>query len=542
VSLQPGSRSVPQPYGPQHSFRLGDGLAWLGGADRELLQLSRSGRGQFIQMGLVVLATAGLGVMSMSFALFNALHLETSLAIAGGVFWGCVIAVIDRFLITNLNLRGGVWHVVIVVGVRVLIAALLGLVISTPLVLQVFQREIQAQVVLTNATANTSFGDLLQLTPIADELSRIRGEIATNEAVLLGQVPVAASPEAQSREQYLKQAQDRLQVLQATSDEKYRAWQCELYGSSCEGSTNVPGNGNLAQAREQEYRDALSQTDAARQDVADASAALEVARQSASDQGGEALRAAQDAANAALPGLRTRAAELQVQYDEAVDTGNKSNQDNNGILAQIVALNELSEHNTETRLTHLAVGLLFFMIELLPVLVKILSSLGPPSAYERVREMADNSKVDDAKINNRRKTRERDEEELRITAEARKRTAIEDDMRARELNLGTKANSRVAQEMEKVLDVALAEWALDVQRTLSAVPVAPPNGSARTRHNSSSGAGKTSSVPHPPNGASSSSRSGAQPLQNIGQVRQNVRSNYNLPRGDKLGPPNGGQP
>lgn len=544
MSLQPGSLTPPVPAAPTRSRQLSDGLTWLGGAEREILQLARSGRNQFIQMGLVVLATAGLGVLSMAFALYNGLHLHPVLAVFGGLVWGCIIAVIDRFLITSLNLHGGLGRVATIVGVRVLIAALLGFVISTPLVLHVFQREIQAQIVEANAIANKSFGDALNTTPIANELSRVREEIAADEAALRGQIPPVATPEVQAREQYLRQAQDTLKGRQAVSDQKYRAWQCELYGSSCEGSTNVRGNGNLAKAREKEYRDALAQTNAAQRDVADAEAALSAAREAASKQGGGALKQAQDAANTALPGLRTREAELQAQYNQALDLGSKTNQDNNGILAQIVALSDLGERNVEARLTHIAVASLFFMIELLPVLVKILSSLGPPSAYERVREMIENTNVDDAKIENRRKTRERDEEERRVAAEAKKCNDIEDDMRMRERDLGIKANARVAKEMQGVLDVALAQWAQEVQKTLYAAPVAAQSDSApaQAMGGTSTGppvpaSGSVNGVaPLPPLAASQPS---GQPAPST-QAQQSVRSNYNLPPGNKLDLSNGG--
>ncbi|MTD54791.1 DUF4407 domain-containing protein [Amycolatopsis pithecellobii] len=504
---------TPVPAARRKSRRISDGLTWLGGADREILALARSGRNQFVQMGLVVLATAGLGVLSMGFALYRGLHLHPVLAVLGGLVWGCVIGVIDRFLITSLSLRGGFGRVATVIGIRIVIAALLGFIISTPLVLQVFQREIQAQMVVANATNSKSFGDALNTTPLVNDLNQVRADIATQEAALRGQIPAAVTPEMQAREQYLKQAQDTLNSRRAISDQKYRAWQCELYGSSCEGSTNVAGNGNLAKAREKEYQDALAQTNDAQQDVTSAETALAKARDAASNQGGAALKHAQDTANTELPGLRAREAELQRQYNDAVDLGTKTNQDNTGLLAQIVALDDLGAHSAEARLAHIAVGLLFFMIELLPVTVKILTSFGPETAYERVRRDFENTNVDDAKAEIRSRTRDRDEVERRMAKETKKREDIEDDMRNRERDLGIKANERVAKEMEGVLDVALAQWAQDVQRTLSA-----------KRHQNGHAA-----PPPPPH-------NGHQPTQ------PNVRSNFNLPSGSKLAPPNGNKP
>lgn len=506
--------------------RFSDSLTWLGGADRKVLLNAHSSRSQFVQMGLVVLATAGLAVLSMSFALHIGLDLPVGVAACGGLLWGCIIAVLDRFLVTVLNLRGGWRRVAALVGVRLTIAAMLGFVISTPLVLQVFHDEIQAQMVQDNIREAGRTGDDIDKMPVAEELTRLRKEISDGESVLQGQLAPATSSEVTNRQSYVDKARTDLAELQKVSDQKYRAWQCELYGSSCETSTNVPGNGNLAQARAREYKDAKAQTDAAVTALQDAETALTGARETASAQSGAALTKAQDEARRKLPELRKRANELQVLYDQSVDKGDDVSKNNDGILAQIVALGRLGEGSGAARMTHLAVAGLFFMIEILPVLVKVLMSFGPPTAYERVREMHENTCVDDAKIENRRRTRDRDDEERRIIAEAKKHTDVEDDMRFRERDLGIKANEKVAKEMEGVLDVALQKWARDVQKTLQAAGQALHNGSTAQAGTS------TAHV----NGSGNSSGTGAAPN------TQAVRTNFNMPQGSKLGPVNGGRP
>lgn len=524
----------------------GGALAWLGGADRETLLLARTGRNQFIQMGLVIVATAGLGALSMMFALFNALHLDMGPAILGGLIWGCVVAVLDRFLVVSLNLRGGPWRATAIIGVRVLIAAVLGFVISTPLVLQVFQPEIQAQIAVSNAAASGDFANVLDATGTAEELTRVRAEIATNEAVLAGQLPGdGTSPvqaDVQNKQEYLRQAQERATAVQQDSDQKYRAWQCELYGESCEGSTGEAGNGSLAQAREQAYRETLPQLEQARQAVTDAASALEAVRQQQSTQGDDALAQAQEAAKAALGPLRERERTLQDKYNELLDAGSQANQDNTGLLAQLTALSALGANSTEAGLAHWGIGLLFFLIELLPVVVKTLTSLGPPSAYERVRELLEESKVEGAKVENRRRNRERDEQERRLLADADKQRDIDDDMRAREKDLGVKANRRVAAEMETVLEAALDRWTLDVHRTLRQAPGPTHPGPAVRRpadagSHRSGGASAVSAPGHP----ASAAPGGVVP-NDVPGVTQAVRSRFNMPRGDLLGNVNGTAP
>jgi hypothetical protein len=508
--------------------RFSDTLTWIGGADRTILLTAPTNRGSFVQMGLVILATAGLGVMSMSFALRNGLHLPVPLSVFGGLVWGCVIAVIDRFLIMNLNLRGGLWKSLAVIGVRVGIAALLGIVISTPLVLQIFHDEIAAQIATNNIKDATSAGKLIDGTPAAEQLKEVREKIASHEASLRGVLPAVDSPEIKSRQDYLDQARLAYDSARNLAEQKYRAWQCELYGSSCEGSTNVPGNGNLAKAREAEYRTAQGQADAASQAVAQAEADLQAARDSASSQGQSALKQAQDVARAELPGLREREKQLLTVYSSTVDNVTDKNSHNTGLLAQIVALGDLGDDDAAAAMTHYAVAGLLFMIELMPVLVKVLTSLGPPSAYERNRDAAEDTDVENAKVEKRRKVRQRDEDERRAAEEVKKEGAVVDDMRSREQGLGIKANERVAKEMEKVLDAALAQWSRDVQNTLHNVAGAPTNGAVNGVGGTAPHSGKTHGQPK---GAPQPTAGG-----------QTVRSKFNLPNGKNIGPMNGSTP
>ncbi|HEX5407646.1 MAG TPA: DUF4407 domain-containing protein [Pseudonocardiaceae bacterium] len=470
-------------------MRPSDALTWLGGADFAILRQAPSGRSHFVQMGLVVLATSSIAVLSMAFALHNGLFLPTVLAMFGGIVWGCIIAVIDRFLITSLSLNGGAGRVAMIIGIRLAIAFLLGFVISTPIVLHVFQREIQAQIVETNATNDKAFGTDLNKTPFAAELATTRQRIDADEATLQGHFTPAVTPAVQTRQQALTQAQTRLAQLQAVSDQKYAAWQCELYGSSCEGSTDRTGNGTLAKARHGEYLTALAATNAAQRAVNTAQGQLTAAQNSSVAQNGAGLKTAQAAARAELPGLRTRAATLQQQYNKALDDGDQKTEDDTGLLAQIVALGQLGQQNSAAFLAHLAVLGLFFMIELLPVLVKLLSTLGPKSVYETVRELVENADVEAARIANRKRM-----------AEDKKRDAIEEDMRTRERDLGFRANEHVAKEMEKVLDVALGQWAQQVHNALQTQPA--------------NGMGRNYKAPPP--------------------TSRNVRNNFNLPPGQQL--------
>ena len=505
----PGVRHRPAP--------VGDALARLGGADLDVLDkvpVARV-RDRFVQMGLVLLSTAGLAVLSMSFALTDGLDLHPVLAVAAGLLWGFIILNLDRMLILNLVTRGGFWRSLMVVLPRLLIAALLGIVISTPLVLRIFQDEIRAQIVETNVAESTAFDEGVNDTANANELERVRGLIDRHERALRGDIDAVVTPDIQARQAALTAAEETLTQRRTASDELFTRWQCEREGAGCAGATDQTGDGPLARSLEREYTAAIAETTAAERAVAEAREALDQAREGALAQGETVLAQARQEAEAALPQLRQRRDELQEAQDLALDTGTGAFQRNDGILAQIVALNDLAEGDTEATITHVSVALLFFMIELLPVIVKLMTGIGPPSLYDRVRDMDDSRLVEAARVKQRRLTATQDEDERRQAAETTKTRAIEDDMRDRERNLGLRANDHVEKEMVRILDGALARWSATVHQAMSTGGGAPP-------------------PPTVPSAVPRSSAAQGGPAAATVPMQAPVRSNFNMPNGNKL--------
>ena len=506
--------------------RIGDLLVRLGGADLAVLERAPAARvrSNFLQMALVLLSTAGLAVLSMSFALTDGLRLNVIVAVLCGLVWGFVILNLDRMLILNMNVRGGFRRTALMVAPRLLIAVLLGVVISTPLVLRVFQSEITAHVAERNVDRNVALKDQVNNTADAVELAETQAEIKKREDILKGNVEGVTTPEVDDLTRRLSAAKEDLKSKLNRTETARASWQCEVYAEKCQGSTGVSGNGTQAKVREADYLSAKNLSDQAQQTVQGLQTELSDAQNAARADLAQKVADEQAKARADLPDLQEKARQLEAKVNTDRGTGNLI-RDDTGLLAQITALHDLAAQNVTALLAYLAVGLLFFMIELLPVLVKILTGLGPPSVYDRIREMDDNELVSGAKARQRTESKLRDEIERRDAAETKKLQAIEDDMRAREQGLGVKANKHVEGEMEKILDVALAHWSMDVRRTLQAT-----GGSVRPT--SANGALPSNGAP-PANGAPPPAANGAQETVPV-PAQVTVLSRFNLPDGDKL--------
>lgn len=443
-------------------------LARLGGADPEVLAQTSGERGRFIQMGLVLVSAAGLAAFSMAFALTDGLRLPVPAAAMLGLIWGTIILNIDRLLILTMKPTQGFLRLLLVILPRLAMATLLALVIATPLTLRIFYSEIEARMILDNAMAAEQQGEARNRDPRYDELEAIRADIARYEEVRGGQVTHVSLALEQAQEEYDTAAAD-LAEKQSAYNAKNLEWRCERFGERCEGGSGVFGNGPRAQVLEQELNQLAGEVAAAQNTTDTKRAALLAAQEQNAADLAERLVADRAEADSVLPQLRDRRDELEGELGALTDRDASTLEQSTGLLARIEALDRLGEESNSARTAHLAVAGLLFMVELLPVLVKALTLMGGKSQYDRIGELLDKRTMDSA--SRRHSGQRRWQQKTDQVAEE-----IEDDMLAREVALGKRANGHVASEMEKILDVALRDWSGQVAHALTGQGSTVPGG------------------------------------------------------------------
>ena len=217
-------------------------LAWLGGADRDLLEQVPQERGRFAQMAGVLITTAGIAVMSMVFALHDAVTVPLLPSIVIGLLWGIVILNIDRFLVLSMGFTRDRWRLVWITLPRLALAVVLALVISTPLVLRIFASDINAQLFTMQAERSKQQAVLLAGTAQGQEAARLQSQISADQAVLAGHLPVAVtSPQLQTAQARVNNLQAQAQSDYKTEVDAYKAWQCQLDGQTCAGGSGKSG-------------------------------------------------------------------------------------------------------------------------------------------------------------------------------------------------------------------------------------------------------------------------------------------------------------
>lgn len=340
-------------YGPSRLLRI------LAGVDEAVLDWVPEERAKLTRTGAIVLCTALIAAVSVWIVLHEIIGVPVAPAIAGAVFWGGVIAVIDSWLITSTNGvigRRRFWMLL----PRLAIALLIGVLISEPVILQIFESAVTQQVVkdraveistLENGYARCHQGlgatppsgtdcDSYQLSiPVVDNKSSLATMVALRDA----------------RAEEVKEAKRR-------ADQIYDDMNKECDGGQGDGFSGIPGDGRLCNSRRiaaTKARAALNKEENELNKLGQSVSDLTSAQAKAAGSYGEVVKKAVDA----------KVAEIKQGWAA-----------NPGLLERLAGLGRLIAANWAIFWAHLLLTLLLVVIDSFPVLTKLFSG---PNAYDR---------------------------------------------------------------------------------------------------------------------------------------------------------------
>ncbi|QXG76753.1 DUF4407 domain-containing protein [Modestobacter sp. L9-4] len=434
----------------------GDRLAVLAGARLDVLAVAPGARAKFVALGGVLVSTGGLAALSMAFALHMALGVWWPLAALIGVGWGMVIINLDRMLLVGMAHDSSWLRNAAMAVPRIGLAVLLGTVISTPLTLQVFSKEIDTTIVTLQAEAAERFTDELGADARYAPIPVLEQQIAEEQAVLAG--GGAGDANADPRVTGAQTERDAKQATYDAEAQKYsdlrtRA-QCELDGTCGSGEEGEGAAYFGAAAAADAQADVR---DAAKAELDAADRALQQARDAAET---DAVSAGARNVAMAQTDLATHTAELQrlttakVGEQAAFDAQNAQS---DGLLARIEAMDRLAQDRPAAGTAHLLLFLLFLSVELLPVLMKVMLNFSDPTAYDRLEVLRDEEDVAAEEI--RRNGRQRAQQaraDLVVAAETDRmaREILDREIAAREeaeRAAERKARRREARSLRRVL-------------------------------------------------------------------------------------------
>ena len=121
-------------------------LLFCAGVDQKILEKAPTDENKYIGIGATVLFTGMLALFSGGYALYTVFD-NVFIALIFGLIWGLMIFNLDRYIVLSMKSSGSWFQDFMVAFPRLILAIFLALVISKPLELKIFEKEIDAELI-----------------------------------------------------------------------------------------------------------------------------------------------------------------------------------------------------------------------------------------------------------------------------------------------------------------------------------------------------------------------------------------------------------
>jgi hypothetical protein len=291
-------------------------LIFCSGAYLPLVKRCPGSIHQFIGIGGTVLFTAIFAGLSVGYALFTVFE-NIFTVIAVGIIWMLMIFNLDRYIVSTLKKREKFLSELKQAIPRLLLAVLIALVIAKPLELKIFEKEINREL------------DKQRLETISESKDQIRD----------------GYPEIVNLESRIDDLYAEIESKETFRNQKQEEYDNERFGVKTDGTTGRSGIGINAEKKE-------AQLDQAQND----------------------LDNTQRVNRGNIQGLENQINMLTEKMAAEMDYQMVSVEANNGLAARIKALDGLTNANEAVYWANLLIMALFIMIEMAPILVKLLAN------------------------------------------------------------------------------------------------------------------------------------------------------------------------
>ena len=356
---------APAPGGPAPMpgrWNVGRLFRRFAGVDEQLLAWVPQERPRYTGLGGAVLTTATLAFFSMSFAVSQALDIDSPLVMLPALVWFVLILNFDRWLVAT-PLGPDLRRRLPTLLLRITMAVFFGIVIAEPLVLRVFETAVEQQVRDDRTQAVADHRSRLEtcnpLPPVANPPAGCDGYL----------VPVSRDLQAMRDELAAKSTLAQTQKAELAGFDKALATLRENERRECAG---VSGNGLTGRYGYGPNCRRLK----AEADAYEKTHQVSLRHQQLSALDATVVGLTTKISDATASWGQTRGAFIEQQVAEKRD-----HQRGIGLLERMDALRKLSEEHSTLGLGIWAVRLLFILVDCAPALVKF---TGGATTYDRL--------------------------------------------------------------------------------------------------------------------------------------------------------------
>lgn len=302
-------------------------LWFSAGADFEALKDDRCAteRGTYAIIGAAVILTAVLAFISGSYAL-NTVFKDPQLSMMVGALYALIIFNFDRLVVSSIRRNRGFFSALLSAAPRILVALVIGVIVSKPLELRLFEGEIKA--------------DLADQERVATTKARTDSTKGYSEIAHLKDENDAGVKRVRKAEEWVGEATKGLSG--------------EVHATSGSG---IPGFGKFAEAQQKEVNRRASAAEKTRSDVAK-----------------------QTEIN------NKQILKEQAELESQLARSSEARQQADGFLSRYSALEAMKRKSATIYNIDLALMALFVFIEIGPILSKLFARPGPYEALLSARE------------------------------------------------------------------------------------------------------------------------------------------------------------
>lgn len=328
---------------------------WIcAGANRSVLRQCPTEYAKYAGIGGTILFTALMAMLSGGYAFYTIFE-EVSTACFFGVFWGLLIFNLDRFMVNTMYSDGK--HTIskdeLLGGLpRIILAIFLGIIISVPIELRIFDDKIQSQLLIDRGKVGDDVRNANE--ELYNERNRIIELRGTYEDKL-------KELQTGTSDGYASRIATMERDLQVAEDKLYN----ETNGT---GVTKKRGYGPAAkQLQEQVDRMRL------------ALSSLREEERIAKSQNQEYINRQMISTQSYIDDLDRQLNNVNSQIIQKENERDKATNALTGFTARLKALSEITDYNNNTTLfiARLMIMLLFITIEIIPTLFKMMMTAGP---------------------------------------------------------------------------------------------------------------------------------------------------------------------
>ena len=404
------------------------------GVNKKILRQCPTDYAKYAGIGGTILFTALMAMLSGGYAFYTVFNSQV-LALIFGVFWGLLIFNLDRFIVNTMYSDGKVtisWYEFASGLPRIIMAVFLGIVISTPLELKIFEDEINVTI-RELAQAKIEEYKSTDVHRI-DSLSKKKEELQ-NSHVSIYDANILTGNESVNR--LLSELRDKRTEL-SKENGIINEFSQRIAALGFNDTIQLKRLFNERSSHEQKRNAISREITKLNAELASKDENMQILQNKATSERANELNRLQ----AEIDEIKKRLNENTTEYETLIDS------EFGGFQARMLAFDKMKEEHESTRITSLFIMLLFIIIETTPTFFKMMIASGPyddllRSEMHKARVMSD-KRISD--INDEINT------EVKISTE-RNKNKLEAEVAANKELL-----SQIALAQSELLSTAIEEW------------------------------------------------------------------------------------